>query len=141
MYWLAHQIEIIQGLSEHYSKQSSTPSAQASTNTKARQELQRALDRFTHEVIQRPGVLASFVAHDGFILASAGTTRDPDALAAVAQQCAGTFTQATQTLSMGIPSQMVIIASEFKLVLFPIHEMVLGIMSPHTTTLSSALSQ
>ncbi len=141
MHWLASKLKELRDLSEHYAAQQGGGQSAAITR-KARAALHGALRGVADDIAARSGVTASFVAHDGFVLASAGAEQAAfDALAATAQQVATFAQEASDTVSLGEVSQTVIIGQAGKLVLFPLGGMVVGILSPPKVSLAKSLSR
>ncbi|MCC6551525.1 MAG: roadblock/LC7 domain-containing protein [Polyangiaceae bacterium] len=140
MHWLAEQIREIDAMAEQHLRLQAEQGNSA-TAVRAREGLLRALTRLAEQVAGKPGVLASFVAHDGLLLARGGHTADFDALAALGEQCMRTCTEASRTLSLGQARQVVIVGAERKLALVPIGQMVLGIVGAEATRLAESLER
>ncbi len=141
MHWLAGRLEHLRQLRERYDAQRGQEQP-AVVVRKARAALHQALREVADDIAAREGVTASFVAHDGFVLANAGAEQAAfEALAATAQQVATFAQEASNTVALGDVSQTVIIGEAGKLVLFPMGGMVVGILSPPKVSLAKALSR
>lgn len=140
MHWLAEQVREIDALAEQHRRLQAAEGNSAPA-LRAREGLLLALGRLAEQVAARPGVLASFVAHEGLLLARGGHTGDFDALAALGDQCVRTCAETARTLALGGARQVVIVGTERKLALVPVGQMVLGIVSGEATRLAESLER
>ncbi|MFO0591607.1 MAG: roadblock/LC7 domain-containing protein [Polyangiaceae bacterium] len=140
MHWLSDRIVEINALAEeHGSYVGAARNSPAAL--RGRESLLRSLGRLVEEVASRPGVRASFVSHDGLLLAQAGGAADFEALAALGGQCVRTCSDTARHLDLGGARQVLIVGSERKLALLPMGQMILGILSDEATRLAEVLER
>lgn len=140
MHWLAERIAEINALAErHQSLQSAE--GNSTSALRARESLLHSLGRLADEVAARPGVHASFVSHDGLLLARGGKAADFDALAALGEQCVRSCADTAHTLDLGGARQVLIVGAKKKLALLPVGQMILGIVSAEATRLAEVLER
>jgi predicted regulator of Ras-like GTPase activity (Roadblock/LC7/MglB family) len=134
MHWLETQVERLHGLAQKPQSRSS------GLKKELRREFLDAVAELAAATVQRAGVSACFVCHDGLLIETAGRASDFEALSAMTQHWMVAGNEAAATLALGRVQQMVIIGDEHKLALFVIGQLAVGILSPSAVVLSRVLA-
>jgi len=141
MHWLAQQLTSLDQVAERFARAKTGGDRFVPETGDAREAFRRALADLASGVSKRPGVAASFVAHEGLVLATGGNVPDFDALAATAQVCLSAGKAAATGLSLGGLKQMVLVGEDHKLALFLVGQMALGILAPCDVNLAAVLGE
>ncbi len=151
--WLEQRLSALQKLSQlhatlreerHGAQQVSTPSLVIAIEDglkEIRQKLLRETTWLTEQIGNRPGIDLAFIAHEGLVMAANGRLENHENYAAIANQFATEAIAVAKRLDLEPPSQVLMVASNRKLALIFVEEMILGIVAPREIELATLLAQ
>ena len=143
MHWLSSQlatlddrVQQLQGL--RAARGDTPPTAEERA---VRTSLREGLSTLVDGLSARPGVLASFAAHDGLLVDGRGDRVILEAMAAMSQTVFHSAGTAGSALALGPVHQVLLSGTDRKSVFFALGEVRLGVLAPSSVDLRTILAE
>lgn len=143
MHWLATRIERIEQLQVRHAQLKQRREAGEGVRQEenaCRMDFLASVTELVAEAGRRPGVLATFAAHEGLLIATSGDTRYCEAVAALAQTALLPAIEGAERMQLGPLQQLVLVGAQGKLALIRVGDIALGLLASEEVSLAASLA-
>lgn len=142
MHWFDSQLQTLHQFAEIYEKCRIENSDESVEETRqARSVFIDNVQKLVDSVVKLADISGCVAAHDGFILAKAGSVSGLDALGAMIQESMDIAQRNKEILELGNIQQIVIVGENNKIAMISLGQVTIGVLSSKHINLTKSLSK